>query len=155
MTCREALTILLGAEELPAFEIARARAHASTCARCGAAYRTTLDPLERSAVSALELRPWPPLRAALFAVATVQFVIAVPWLVGLVITAAYWFTASTSFANPAVTLARGFTTTFSGIAINHVPAFIAAQLVGAGVASLACSVLFPAQKPTRVTVPAE
>ena len=46
---------------------------------------------------------------------------AIPWLVGLTITAAYWFTASTSFANPAVTLARGFTTTFAGIAINHVP----------------------------------
>jgi glycerol uptake facilitator-like aquaporin len=56
---------------------------------------------------------------------------AIPWLVGLVITAAYWFTSSTSFANPAVTLARGFTTTFAGIAINHVPAFILAQLVGA------------------------
>ena len=55
---------------------------------------------------------------------------AIPWLVGLTITAAYWFTASTSFANPAVTLARGFTTTFAGIAINHVPAFIVAQLVG-------------------------
>ena len=41
---------------------------------------------------------------------------AIPWLVGLVITAAYWFTSSTSFANPAVTLARGFTTTFAGIA---------------------------------------
>jgi glycerol uptake facilitator-like aquaporin len=56
---------------------------------------------------------------------------AIPWLVGLVISAAYWFTASTSFANPAVTLARGFTTTFAGIAMNHVPAFIVAQLVGA------------------------
>jgi glycerol uptake facilitator-like aquaporin len=56
---------------------------------------------------------------------------AIPWLVGLVITAAYWFTASTSFANPAVTLARGFTATFAGIAMNHVPAFILAQLVGA------------------------
>ena len=54
---------------------------------------------------------------------------AIPWLVGLTITAAYWFTASTSFANPAVTLARGFTTTFAGIAINHVPAFVAAQLL--------------------------
>jgi glycerol uptake facilitator-like aquaporin len=68
---------------------------------------------------------------------------AIPWLVGLVITAAYWFTSSTSFANPAVTLARGFTTTFAGIAINHVPGFVAAQLVGAGIAGLLCSVLFP------------
>jgi glycerol uptake facilitator-like aquaporin len=56
---------------------------------------------------------------------------AIPWLVGLAITAAYWFTASTSFANPAVTLARGLTTTFAGIAMYHVPAFIVAQLVGA------------------------
>jgi len=80
---------------------------------------------------------------------------AVPWLVGLVITAAYWFTASTSFANPAVTLARGFTATFSGIALAHVPAFIAAQLVGAGIASLACLVLFPAGKTVRVAAPAE
>jgi glycerol uptake facilitator-like aquaporin len=61
---------------------------------------------------------------------------AIPCLVGLVITAAYWFTASTSFANPAVTLARGFTTTFAGIAMNHVPAFIIAQLIGAVVAAI-------------------
>jgi glycerol uptake facilitator-like aquaporin len=66
----------------------------------------------------------------------------IAWLVGLVITAAYWFTASTSFANPAVTLARGFTTTFAGIAINHVPAFILAQLVGATLGALVSSVLF-------------
>src|SRR6266849_2104816 len=64
---------------------------------------------------------------------------AIPWLVGLTITAAYWFTSSTSFANPAVTLARGFTTTFAGIAINHVPGFVAAQLVGAAVALPVCS----------------
>ena len=68
---------------------------------------------------------------------------AIPWLVGLTITAAYWFTSSTSFANPAVTLARGFTTTFAGIAINHVPGFIAAQLVGAAAAAT-CAVLFSA-----------
>jgi glycerol uptake facilitator-like aquaporin len=61
---------------------------------------------------------------------------AVPWLVGLVITAAYWFTASTSFANPAVTLARGFTTTFAGIALGDVPAFIIAQLAGAALAAV-------------------
>lgn len=67
---------------------------------------------------------------------------AVPWLVGLTITAAYWFTSSTSFANPAVTLARGLTTTFAGIAVNHVPGFIAAQLVGAAVAGVTCRILF-------------
>lgn len=55
----------------------------------------------------------------------------VPLIVGLTITATYWFTASTSFANPAVTLARGFTTSFSGIAIEHVPMFVLAQIGGA------------------------
>jgi glycerol uptake facilitator-like aquaporin len=67
---------------------------------------------------------------------------AVPWLVGLTITATYWFTSSTSFANPAVTLARGFTTTFAGIAINHVPGFIVAQFVGAAIAALTAYFLF-------------
>ena len=67
----------------------------------------------------------------------------IPWLVGLVITAAYWFTSSTSFANPAVTLARGFTTTFAGIAINHVPGFVVAQIVGALIAAVVASRLFP------------
>lgn len=56
---------------------------------------------------------------------------AVPWLVGLYITAAYWFTASTSFANPAVAIARGFTDTFSGIRPVDVPGFIIAELIGA------------------------
>lgn len=56
---------------------------------------------------------------------------AVPWLVGLYITAAYWFTASTSFANPAVAIARSLTNTFSGIRPVDLPGFIAAQLVGA------------------------
>ena len=55
----------------------------------------------------------------------------VPALVGLYIMAALWFTASTSFANPAVTIARMFTDTFSGISPAHAPAFIAAQIVGA------------------------
>jgi len=67
---------------------------------------------------------------------------AVPWLVGLTITATYWFTSSTSFANPAVTLARGFTTTFAGIAINHVPGFVAAQLIGAAIAAVVALSLF-------------
>jgi glycerol uptake facilitator-like aquaporin len=55
---------------------------------------------------------------------------AVPYAVGLYITAAYWFTASTSFANPAVTIARALSDTFAGIAPAGVAAFIAAQLVG-------------------------
>jgi glycerol uptake facilitator-like aquaporin len=54
-----------------------------------------------------------------------------PFLVGLYIAAAYWFTASTSFANPAVTAARAFTDSFSGIAPSSVPAFIVAQFAGA------------------------
>ncbi len=74
---------------------------------------------------------------------------AIPWLVGLTITAAYWFTASTSFANPAVTLARGFTTTFAGIAVNHVPAFIVAQLVGAAIGGFVASALFRPAMPAR------
>ena len=56
---------------------------------------------------------------------------AVPWLVGLYITAAYWFTASTSFANPAVAMARSLTNTFSGIRPLDLPGFIVAELVGA------------------------
>jgi glycerol uptake facilitator-like aquaporin len=59
---------------------------------------------------------------------------AVPWLVGLYITAAYWFTASTSFANPAVAVARSLTNTFSGIRPVDLPAFIAAELLGALIA---------------------
>ena len=54
--------------------------------------------------------------------------------VGLYITAAYWFSASTSFANPAVTVGRAFTDTFSGIQPGHVPAFVVAQFVGAALA---------------------
>ena len=55
----------------------------------------------------------------------------VAWLVGLYITAAYWFTASTSFANPAVAIARSLTNTFSGIRPIDLPGFIVAELVGA------------------------
>jgi glycerol uptake facilitator-like aquaporin len=57
-----------------------------------------------------------------------------PLAVGAYIAAAYWFTASTSFANPAVTLARGFTATFSGIEPSGIPAFVLAQLLGGGFA---------------------
>ena len=59
---------------------------------------------------------------------------AVPYAVGLYITSAYWFTASTSFANPAVTIARSLSDTFAGIAPGGVLAFIAAQLAGAALA---------------------
>jgi len=56
---------------------------------------------------------------------------AVPYAVGLYITAAYWFTSSTSFANPAVTIARGFSNTFAGINPVNIAAFVAVQLVAA------------------------
>ncbi|SFV28891.1 aquaporin [Hyphomicrobium facile] len=62
--------------------------------------------------------------------------------VGLYITAAYWFTASTSFANPAVTIARAFSDTFAGIRLADVPPFIAAQLAGALLAMLVAGWLF-------------
>ncbi|MEO0637945.1 MAG: MIP/aquaporin family protein [Pseudomonadota bacterium] len=64
---------------------------------------------------------------------------AVPMAVGLYITAAYWFTASTSFANPAVTIARGLSDTFAGIRPMDVPLFIAAQLVAALIALAYCN----------------
>jgi len=63
-------------------------------------------------------------------------------LVALYITAAYWFTASTSFANPAVTIARALTNTFSGIAPASAPTFILAQFTGMGIAALVCGALF-------------
>ena len=61
---------------------------------------------------------------------------AVPYAVGLFITAGYWFTSSTSFANPAVTIARGMTNTFSGIDPAHIGGFIGIQLLAAVVASV-------------------
>jgi glycerol uptake facilitator-like aquaporin len=66
-----------------------------------------------------------------------------PFAVGAYITAAYWFTSSTSFANPAVTLARSVTNTFAGIRPTDVPAFIAAQLAGAIVATVVSRGLAP------------
>ena len=68
---------------------------------------------------------------------------ALPWLVGLTIVAAYWFTASTSFANPALTLARSLTDSFSGIRPIDVPGFVVAQLVGAGLAATLMGWLLP------------
>jgi glycerol uptake facilitator-like aquaporin len=62
--------------------------------------------------------------------------------VALYITAAYWFTSSTSFANPAITVARSLSDTFAGIAPRDVPLFISAQLVGAALAALAGRFLF-------------
>jgi glycerol uptake facilitator-like aquaporin len=70
----------------------------------------------------------------------------IPQAVALYIVGAYWFTASTSFANPAVTLARGLTDTFAGIAPSCVWAFIAAQCAGAVLAVLASRKLFEAEQ---------
>ena len=69
---------------------------------------------------------------------------AVPISVALYITAAYWFTSSTSFANPAITIARSLSDSFAGIAPVDVPGFIAAQLLGALAAHVAAKRLFPA-----------
>jgi glycerol uptake facilitator-like aquaporin len=71
---------------------------------------------------------------------------AVPWLVGLYITAAYWFTASTSFANPAVAIARSFTNTFSGIRPIDLPGFITAELLGAVLGMLVMTWLLRPEK---------
>jgi glycerol uptake facilitator-like aquaporin len=69
----------------------------------------------------------------------------VPASVALYITAAYWFTSSTSFANPAITVARSLSDTFAGIAPHDVPLFIIAQLLGAALAALTARWLFPAK----------
>ena len=74
---------------------------------------------------------------------------AIAWLVGLYITAAYWFTASTSFANPAVAIARAFSDTFSGIRPIDVPGFIAAELLGALLAMVFAGWLLAEPKPIR------
>jgi len=70
---------------------------------------------------------------------------AIPYAVGLYITSAYWFTASTSFANPAVTIARSLSDTFAGIAPAGVPAFMAAQFAGMLVAVAIAPILWPAK----------
>lgn len=76
--------------------------------------------------------------------------------VGLFITSAYWFTASTSFANPAVTVARAFSDTFAGIRLSDVAPFIVAQLAGAALAMLVAEWLFrPGFQPRTETIPAE
>jgi glycerol uptake facilitator-like aquaporin len=72
----------------------------------------------------------------------------VPASVALYITAAYWFTSSTSFANPAITIARSLSDSFAGIAPHDVPPFIAAQLLGAGLAAIVSRFLFD-QPPAR------
>ena len=71
--------------------------------------------------------------------------VAVPAAVAIYIIAAYWFTSSTSFANPAVTVARCLTDTFAGIRPADVPAFIGAQLAGGTVSAIVSAFLLPAE----------
>ncbi len=80
---------------------------------------------------------------------------AVAMAVGLYITAAYWFTASTSFANPAVTIARGFSDTFAGIRLEDVPAFVGAEFLGAFLAVIAARALLGEPVRARAASPAE
>jgi glycerol uptake facilitator-like aquaporin len=77
---------------------------------------------------------------------------AVAFAVGAYITGAYWFTASTSFANPAVTIARSFSNTFAGIQPADVPGFIAAQLIGAGAATALFRWLLPSLPKTAADI---
>jgi glycerol uptake facilitator-like aquaporin len=77
---------------------------------------------------------------------------AVPFAVGAYITGAYWFTASTSFANPAVTVARSLTDTFAGIRPLDVPAFVVAQVIGAAAATALFRWLVPALPSTAADV---
>jgi arsenate reductase len=78
-----------------------------------------------------------------------------PAAVGAYIGAAYWFTSSTSFANPAISVGRMFSDTFAGIAPASVPAFVVAQLVGGLLAVGLIRALYPGPGPARVVVPGE
>lgn len=78
---------------------------------------------------------------------------AVPFAVGAWITGAYWFTSSTSFANPAVTVARTLSDTFAGIAPGSAPMFIAMQLIGTGIAFALVRLLYPHPHPTTEESP--
>jgi glycerol uptake facilitator-like aquaporin len=80
---------------------------------------------------------------------------ATPWLVGLYITAAYWFTASTSFANPAVAIARALTNTFAGIRPIDLPGFITAEIVGAIIGLALTAWLLKEENPNPQTRRAE
>ena len=80
---------------------------------------------------------------------------AAAYAVGGYIAAAYWFTSSTSFANPAVTIGRTLTDTFAGIAPSSAPAFVACQVIGAGLALALVRFLFPDLRPADVLIPTE
>lgn len=83
------------------------------------------------------------LAALIFALARQGRARSTPAAVGAYIGAAYWFTSSTSFANPAVTIGRGFSNTFAGIAPASIPGFIAAQLIGAALGAVVVLALYP------------
>lgn len=111
-----------------------------------------LDVLQASTTNRTGINQW---TSEVFATFGLLFVIfgglrsrpdAVPTLVALYITGAYWFTSSTSFANPAVTIARGFSDTFAGINPAHIAMFIVAQLIGLAIALPSLKALF-AEKP--------
>ncbi len=76
-----------------------------------------------------------------------------PWMVAAWIGAAYWFTSSTSFANPAITIARALSNTFAGISPSHVPAFILAQLLGALAAIPVSRLLFRCTRSESAPIP--
>jgi glycerol uptake facilitator-like aquaporin len=78
-----------------------------------------------------------------------------PWMVAAWIGAAYWFTSSTSFANPAITVARALSNTFAGISPSHVPAFILAQLLGGMAAIPVVHLLFPSTRPESAPIPSK
>jgi glycerol uptake facilitator-like aquaporin len=79
---------------------------------------------------------------------------AVPFAVGAYIAAAYWFTSSTSFANPAVTVARAFTDTFAGIRPGDVPGFLAGQIAGALAAMVVCRWLVAGTRAAEIEIDA-
>lgn len=112
-----------------------------------------LDILQTSSTSRTGVNQW---ISEVFATFGLLFVIfgglraradTVPTLVAIYITGAYWFTSSTSFANPAVTIARGFTDTFAGIDPTHISGFILAQLIGLAVALPVLAGLFRPDTP--------
>lgn len=111
-----------------------------------------LDVLQLSTTSRTGLAQWVAEAVAMFGLLFVIFggirarAEAVPTLVALYITGAYWFTASTSFANPAVSIARSFSDTFAGILPAHAPAFIAVQLLATAVAVPLLAWLFRSSK---------
>jgi glycerol uptake facilitator-like aquaporin len=92
----------------------------------------------------------------IFALARTGRTVNAPAAVGAYIGAGYWFTSSTSFANPAITVGRMFSNTFAGIAPSSAPAFVAAQVIGGAVAFAAIKILYPAissDEAARVVVP--